>query len=532
MGFLNFLGDLGSGLAQAFAGGAGALGKGVVTLGRGVGSGVKRLGQLGDEEDDLGPGGTPPFVPSNNGPRGVPVVDLTNRIGTSIADAEDHARDIVAPQLAPQGPSPSPAYIQNLAGDRGAPALPDLPISRADISIPARPLPVPSPAPSFNSIVPAPTTLPDLSPARAVTLAPAAAPAMPSLSAPTSGMDLDRRNIPIPQLPGRAGAPVSYNPIEAAKYDAVMSHAKRDAEGNLLGKDQGGGFNRSWKTTVQNALRGASMAAAANPRDPLGAALGGAVTAGAGSLINPQAGYEFNFDTGQRPRMEAEAERQRRERAQAMEDVFNQAKIDQIPIQAEHGRLQNEQIRSQIDIGKQNAERQKMLADAQVNYYNAKAEASRTGNPKVTDRVNLITGEIEKVQVFPDGHEQVVGGSAAAAINRQNIESREKIAGQHEAAATNRAGMAQGGANARSQASIAGAKERTQMRIDAADRRQANAAGRSKLQHPSSSTPSSTGGPGKTITDAQVRAAAAKKGISEAEGRKRAAALGYTITKD
>jgi hypothetical protein len=494
-----FLGNLGSGLARAFMGGA-----------KSIGSGVKRLGQLGPGEDDedLGPGGTPPFAPSNTGAQSGPGI---RGLEDAVASAEDNARRDYETRPMPM-----------LAGD-----LPDLPTSRASLSIPAAAIPTPSAAPSFSGLNRPPATLPDLSPVRSVTLAPAAAPESLSLSTPTSGIDLDRRNVAIPSLPGHAGGPTPYNSIDAAKYDAIMSHAKRDAEGNLLGKDQGGGFNRDWKTIAQNLLLSASQAAAANPRDPLGAALGGALVGGAGSAINPEKGYEFNFDVGQRPKLEAEQERQRRERDQAIGDILKQAQIDQIPTQAEHGRLQNEQMRSQIEVSRENAQRQKALTQSQIDLNKARAEAARTGKPQVRD-VADENGDVYTYQINADGSMNYLGNSAKATINAANNTSRENISDKRNQTSLQRTGMQQGGANARSAASIDAAKDRTQMRIDAADKRQANRGGGSKLAHPSNA-PQTSQGSGATVSSEQIRKSAKTAGISEQEGRKRAIAAGYTI---
>jgi hypothetical protein len=346
-------------------------------------------------------------------------------------------------------------------------------------------------------------------------------------------MDLDRRNAPIPRLPGKSGPPVPYNPIDAAKYDAVMAHAKRDPEGNLLGKAEGGGFDRDWGMTLKNVLLGASAAAAgARPgEDPLGRAIGGAFTAGVGSTINPEAGHEFGFDVGQRPKLEAEIgraraeqDRQRIERAAAMDEALKQGQVNRIPLDLEAERAKIEGTRAATEIARRNANRQDALTQSQIELNKARAVAAETGRPQKVDRVNQATGEIETVFVYPNGDELLIGGSAAAKISHERNESAERRVSAQQAGATGRTAMSQAGANSRSAASIAGAKERTEMRINAAAD-QGGQANQSKLRNPSS------GGQGaKTATMEKLREFYGKRGITDdAEIRRRATQFGITV---
>jgi hypothetical protein len=344
-------------------------------------------------------------------------------------------------------------------------------------------------------------------------------------------MDLDRRNAPIPRLPGKSGPPIPYNTIDAAKYDAVMAHAKRDPEGNLLGKAEGGGFERDWGMTLQNVLRGAAAAASgARPgEDPLGRAIGGAFTAGVGSTINPEAGYEFGFDVGQRPKMEAEIgraraeqDRQRIERAAAMDEALKQAQVDRIPVDLEAERAKIEGTRAATEIAKRNANRQDALTQSQVELNRARAEAARTGKPIIKD-VYDEDGRVRTYQVFGDGSMVELGGSAAAAISRERNESAERRTQAQQTGATNRTAMSQAGANSRTAATVAGAEKRTQMKIDAAD--QGGQANQSKLRKTSS------GGQGaKTATMEKLREFYGKRGVTDdAEIRRRAAKFGITV---
>jgi hypothetical protein len=381
----SFLSNLGSGIARLGSGFA----HGAASVGKGIGRGVRRLGELGEGDYDLGPGETPPFVPrSSSGQVGAPdsagrfddIARNFNAREDAVALAEDFARDRY-------GTKPMPL----MDGE-----TPDLPIARRDLPIPA-----PTPAPSLAELR---SPLPSLRPTPRVT--PAAAPAAPRGPVPdlVPEMDMDRRNLPIPRLPGHAGGPISYNSTDAAEYDYVMKHAKRDAAGNPTR-----GFNRDWKTIVQNVLLGASgaMAGAKPGEDPLGRVLGGAIAAGAGSAINPQAGYEFNFNTAQRPKMEAEQARDRAEKDRLMADIVNQAKLDDLRATTEERRAQAKKlgqperrsVSRTIGINRQTGQREFFDANDP-----AQLAAHIPESPKSTARDrrlgrNVETGEIDYYDV-------------------------------------------------------------------------------------------------------------------------------------
>jgi hypothetical protein len=486
-----FLANLGSGLAKigsGFAHGAAGIGKGAASVGKGIGHGFKRLGQLGAGEDDLGPGGTPGFNPnagysgmtpgiSPDGGRGVRMLE------DAVATAENDARADsllerrylpIAPPSMPGGPPPlSPA-----------PSLAEL--SSSLPSLPSRPTTPPMIARSAPPV----SALPDLVP----------------------DMDIDRRNVPIPRLPGKSGAPTPYNTIDAAKYDYVMGHAKRDAEGDLIPKSEGGGFSRDWGMTLRNALLGASAAASsARPgEDPIGRAIGGAAAASVGSAINPEAGYEFNFDVGQRPKLEAETararEEQARQRAERMADLdiaLKQGQVYEIPRKAEREL-------AEIDLKRAAERRQAAVAQSQIDLNNARAKATATGNPQKVDVFNPEKNVVETVLVYPDNRREVVGPSGQATL-----------AERHDAEAMKRTRVQEGGANARNAATIAGAKDRLVTKINA-DKEDAEGAGGSKLRKSS--------GEGKTATMGQLREFYKARGITDdAEIRRRAKEHGVNV---
>jgi hypothetical protein len=413
---LNFLANLGSGLrglGSAFGRGAGAVGKGIA-------GGFKRLGELGDEEMGVESPDmfrTPSFNPDAG--RGVRLLE------DAVATAENDAR------------------ADSLLERRNLPiAMP---------SLPGGPPPLTT-APSLNELRTALPSLPSR-PSPPLAAPPAAPKAVPDL---VPDMDLDRRNAPIPRLPGHAGAPTPYNQIDAAKYDYTMKGAKRDAEGNFSG-----GFNRDWKMSLRNALLGASAAASsARPgEDPLGKALGGALAGGAGSLINPQAGYEFAFDAGERPKMEAEMAREQVARDRANLEILNRAKLEGMEAETGLKRSQADKARADIDLGLKEHERQRLKDESERRWRDAQTLAELTGVKRVEDIYNPQTGAFETVAFYPGGKTEVVGRSAKAQIDLLNIKQRDDESKRREAGETGREGMRQSGQNQRQQIDINAKKD-------------------------------------------------------------------------
>jgi hypothetical protein len=349
------------------------LGSGVARLGSAFGRGFKRLGELGEDDDQAGLYRTPDF---NQDPRRRPRLIVGPRaLEDAVADAEEAARD-------------------SLDLERR-----NLPLSRESL-----PMPTLTPAPSLAELR---SPLPSLRPTPRVT--PAAAPAAPLGAVPdlVPDLDLDRRNLPIPRLPGHAGGPTPYNPIDAAEYDFVMRHAKRDAQGALLSKAEGGGFKRDWKTIAQNVLLGASaaMAGARPGEDPLGRAIGGAVTGGVGSVVNPRAGYEFNFDVGRRPKMESDQARLRAERAAMVDEALRQLKLDELRATVDESRARTRKLGEplarqpdvKIGVNRQTGRREYFDANdpAQRQLYDAYVEPRNAPRGQMRLGRNTRTGEID-----------------------------------------------------------------------------------------------------------------------------------------
>jgi len=293
-------------IARAFTG----LGSGLVRGIGGIGRKIKRLGEA-DGVDGAAPSlSTAPSFNRAQNP-GVTARQGLRGIEDAVAAAENGARE-------DYGTKPAPLL------DGG---LPDLPISRRDLPIPAL-----TPPPSSAELH---SPLPSLRPAPRLSVAPGAPSTSPAMEArglaPT--MDFDRRNLPLPSLPGHPGGPISYNPVDAAKYDYTMAGARRDAEGNLTG-----GFKRDWKQSALSTLAGAARGYATT--GDIGGLIGGAAAGGAGSLISPPAGREFNFDTLYRPELESRQARERAEKDRAVAEIFNQAKLDDLRATTEERRAQ------------------------------------------------------------------------------------------------------------------------------------------------------------------------------------------------
>ncbi|MCI0338889.1 MAG: hypothetical protein L0226_15050 [Acidobacteria bacterium] len=128
----------------------------------------------------------------------------------------------------------------------------------------------------------------------------------------------DRRDVPIPPLPGRSGQPTPYSPTNAARYDYVMKGAQRDAEGNLV---DGGKIKRSFGDVLKGAGLGFLRGAAANPNNPLAGGLGGAVGGGIIPAINPTMGREALFNQIYLPQMQQQQAEQQAIAAQQQQAV-------------------------------------------------------------------------------------------------------------------------------------------------------------------------------------------------------------------
>lgn len=293
MGFLESLGT--------------GIGKGAVAAGKGAISGVKKipgaLGKLNGEGMDAG-GGMGSAAPSLPRPSVLtpgfnPGASMPDLSGVSFKPGAFHSDTGTTARIQPLGGG------QDMQS-RPAPLIP--------LSFPSQTMP--------EKVDVSPATIPSQVPNRIPgpqLAAPSADPtavSAPSLPRPLSPASLDRRNVPIPTLPGQKGDPQPYNPYDAAKYDAVMADASPDKSK----------INRSWKTSLQSALVGAGQALQNNPNGGLGAALGGALGGGIGGTANPSLAKQMVFDAG--PGRQMLGQQQRQAQQQAKQTAAQKAQAD------------------------------------------------------------------------------------------------------------------------------------------------------------------------------------------------------------
>jgi hypothetical protein len=171
---------------------------------------------------------------------------------------------------------------------------------------------------------------------------------MPTRAEVAPPLDMDRRNVMLPALPGESG-PKDYSRTEAARYDY---HRKRMKQPGEEGYDGTGQYKRSGKDIFRNTLMGFFQGAASDPRNPLAAGLGGAMVGGVGSTVSPQGSAEYGFNTVDRPRLEqqmadedAERKRQNAMQSAELQQMLNAQKSRQLDADVELKRAQAEKAR-------------------------------------------------------------------------------------------------------------------------------------------------------------------------------------------
>lgn len=360
-------------------------------IGSGMKTGVRKLGEL-QPDDGMIPM-TPGFNPNASDPR--EMIARRRPAITPTAPAISDAPRMPMPAVDVKPPVDMRPNHPPLTGfDPGAGRMMDQEV-----------------APIRDSV----TIRPDAEPRLA--LMTGAPPMMPTPGLPQGGPDMSRRGVPLPALPNRGSEPTPWSPYDEARYDYVMKSAKRGPDGNLLGKDEGGGFKRTWTNSLQNALLGAANAYAANPQGGLGALAGGALGSGLGATFNPQAGLEQVFDAGPgREMMQNQARRDTemdRQRKQKMGDL----QIGNIESQIE-GR------RSQSEIARMNTERQQAVADSTIKLNRARTEAAQRGTPVKVDLYSPEKDVVESVQIYPNGRREVLGISGDSVIKGATLEAQ------------------------------------------------------------------------------------------------------------
>lgn len=212
------------------------------------------------------------------------------------------------------------AKAGGMGGGGALPSItrPNIPAPLMQPSVGRVPIPPPAMAAPTQGIVPTAPQVPGQ---------------MPSAREVAPPLDMDRRNVMLPALPGESG-PKDYSRTEAARYDY---HRKRMKQPGEEGYDGTGQYKRSGEDIFRNALMGFFQGAASDPRNPLAGGLGGAMVGGAGTAISPQGGAEYSFNTQERPRIEqqmadedAERKRQNAIKSAELQQMLSAQKSQQI----------------------------------------------------------------------------------------------------------------------------------------------------------------------------------------------------------
>lgn len=194
--------------------------------------------------------------------------------------------------------------------------------------------------------------------------------------------------------------------------DTPMNHSRYQYQTQYM---QDGKIPRRWQDIAMNALSGAAQGF--QTTGDLGGALGGAIAGGAGTAISPLHGRDFRFRNEQMPRlMEQQKEGER------LEDRG-------LDVQRRRADMEGVRARTQATIaGTKDAELVYKQQEAKIKLDEARRRAIESGKTQVVEVEDPQTGQIRLVRVNNDGTTDL-GASGKAAMNQDNIESREKISG-------------------------------------------------------------------------------------------------------
>lgn len=392
-----------------------------------------------------------------------------------------------------------------------------------------------------------------------------ARPSLPTIPAPTQGiiptapqqmpgtmplarevappMDLDRRGVPLPALPGESG-PKEYSRMEEARYDHHRSRMRQPGDEKYDGTGQ---YKRSGKDVLRNALMGFFQGAAADPRNPLAGGLGGALVGGAGTAISPQGGAEYGFNTMVRPQIERqmadEAVNQKLKDEQLSREQAAQRaqwEAEARPVRLEGERADIEYRRAQADAaraGMKDAGLTRRKQEADIALAEARTEAVAKGRPSYRDVVGE-DGTVRTVQVFPDGSMIDLGESGRAAMQTERLGVQKEIATDRNASSMDRTRLQQSGAMARTQAQQLGAMNRAQLSQTGQDRRLGQAEQgrtarqtiRTTGQAPAMPQPQAKAqGGGKVFPASRLEAFARSKGMSIEQAQQYITGQGYEV---
>lgn len=315
---------------------------------------------------------------------------------------------------------------------------------------------------------------------------------LPATMTPTGPLD---EEVPIPDLPGRGGGARPYDPESKAEYEYVMRKMPRDEAGAERKMTKGERFRSALLPGLLGMVQGVN-GSRNTLDDRIGGAIGGFGAGLAGGLADPVAARQYEFQQMYKPELDAAEERRQQtdERQQAKDRGL--LDLDARRADIDYRRSQAEATRA----GMKDTALERELRQSQIKLNDARAEAVSTGKPQIRDIVD-VDGRQKTYAVYPDGTTVELGGSARAAMNSQNVQSREKIAEGRNETAVQTTQMRQ-----------AGATGRTAMTQAGQDRRAAAKSGN-----------------GKVANSAQIAAYAKAQGISVDEARRRAESEGYSI---
>ncbi len=327
-------------------------------------------------------------------------------------------------------------------------------------------------------------------------------------------------------MPGPARQPWSQE--GAARNDWMMERGERTpgAPGSVLGRDAqtgqeyGGGqwtgkIKRDWKDMAANALLGYGQAYNESGGNAW-AGLGGAIGGGAGTAISPEYGRNYSFDRTQRPRILEDEARQAQMSQLGMDQEMQRARIDEIRARgqesAEMAPLERDRMRAQTEsmratAGMKDPEMARAFQQSRIELNEARAEAAKTGKPVIRDVYDPETKGYKTIGVYPNGEIMEVGEAARPQMNRENINSREKISASRDANMIRRTAMAQAGATGRTMISQKGQDARLNTRLGA----------------------EGGGAQAKIATPAMIQKFAAEKKITVEQAKERARKEGFQV---
>lgn len=257
--------------------------------------------------------------------------------------------------------------------------------------------------------------------------APLATPAFDPLAnrGPAVRMGTEDRveDVPIPALPGRTGGPRPFDANTKAEFDYVMSKVPRDAAGNERKLTFGERFKKSLLPALLGTVQGINSPA--GQRDPLAGAIGGAAAGFGGGMIDPISARQYEFNQMYLPELDAQEEQRQQEagvKQKADEALVN---LEARRAGIDHTKAQTESLREGIGLNQQ-------YKQSQITLNKAREDAIRTGKPQVRDVVG-DDGLVRTYNVYPDGSMVELGGSAKAAMNTENNQTRKTIADNRNA---------------------------------------------------------------------------------------------------